>query len=219
MEINRLTEMKKDYPEKLFNRLYDETKGLRKKLSYGIDTRYYGVTRDIIESWFDDKFILVFNKHFDNKDPEVLKGFIITSLQRFKNRILRKAYVQEGQFYGSRVELDNEHTFLNFIPDEDNQMNEENIFLEIALNFMQEKLNQDAYLLLKTQLNPPPFILDRLKKSNSKITIKVLLDFFGLKETNSNRKYISKLKLEIEETKNKARVYFDNNPLALEAYI
>lgn len=219
MEINRLTPMKEGYPLDLFNKIYKETKPLRNKLSYSINSRYYGVTDDIINSWFDDKFILVFNKHFDNKDPEVLKGFIITSLQRFKNRILRKAYDKEGTFHSSKVELDNDETFTNFIPYDEETFNDENIFLELALSFMKDKLSQDAYLLLDTQLNPPPFILEKLNKSNSKITVKILLEFFGLSDTNKNRKYISKLKKEIDITKNKAKEYFENNPLALDLYI
>lgn len=220
MEINRLKPMKDGYPKDLFNKIYSETKPLRKKLSYSINERYYGVSRDIIESWFDDKFILVFNKHFDNKEPDVLKGFIITSLQRFKNRILRKAYVKEGEFYSSRVELDSdENYYMNYIKSDDTSFTDENLFLELTLRFMKDKLNEDAYLLLNTQLNPPPFILDRLNKSNSKITVKVLLEFFGLESNNRNIKYINSLKKQIEEAKIKAKEYFNNNPLALEAYV
>jgi len=219
MEINRLKPMKDGYPVDLFNRIYQETKPLRKKLSSNIDTRYYGVSRDIIESWFDDKFILVFNKHFDNKDPNILKGYIITSLQNFKNRVLRKAYIKEGQFYSSRIELDSEHSFTNFIPDDSTSFTDENIFLELSMKFMKDQLTTDAYFLLNTQLNPPPFLLDKMKKSTSKITVLQLLEYFGLINTNKNRKYISKLKKEIEITKIKAKEYFENNPMALEVYI
>lgn len=217
MEINRLVPMKEGYPLDLFNQIYEDTRALRKKLSYSINSRYYGVSPDIIESWFDDKFILVFNKHFDNKEPDVLKGFIITSLQRFKNRVLRKAYDKGGQFHSSKIELDNEDSFINFIPSEDKT--DENIFLELAMKFMEDKLSEDAYLLLNTQLNPPPFILDQIRTSSSKITVPILLEFFGLNDNNKNRKYISRLKTEIDITKNKAREYFQSNPLALEAYI
>lgn len=215
MEINRLKPMKDGYSEELFNQIYQETKGLRKKLSHSIDTRYYGVSRDIIESWFDDKFIMVFNKHFDNKDPDLLKGYIITSLLRFKNRVLRKAYDGQGEFYSSRIELDSEDSFINFIPDESTQ-NPQDIFLELCLEFMKNKLTDDGLLLLQTQLNPPPFLLDRMKQSNSKITVKLLLEFFSLDDTNRNRKYISRLKKEIAITTEKAKEYFSQNtPLAL----
>jgi len=216
MEINRLKPMRQGYPEHLFNQIYKETKPLRKKLSRSIDTRYYGVSTDIIESWFDDKFILVFNKHFDDKEPDLLKGFIITSLLRFKNRILRKAYMGEGEFYSSRIELDSEFSFINFIPDEDTMLSEHDIFLDLSIKFMKSKLSDDGFLLLKTQLNPPPFILDKIKTSNSKITLKVLLDFFDLTDNNKNRKYITQLKKDIEIAKEKAKEYFSQNtPLAL----
>ena len=96
MEIHRLKPMKEGYSVQLFNDLYKQTSKLRKKLASQIDYRRYGVTPDIIESWFDDKFIYVFNKHFDNKDTDVLKGFIINSLQVFKYRVLRGAYSKEA---------------------------------------------------------------------------------------------------------------------------
>ncbi len=88
MEIHRLTPMKDGYSEVLFNKIYSETHNLRKSLANQIDPRRYGVSPDIILSWFDDKFIFVFNKHFSDKNPDILKGFIINSLKTFKYTFL-----------------------------------------------------------------------------------------------------------------------------------
>ena len=83
MELHRLTAMDSSYDKQLFNKIYKDTELLRKSLANQIDTRRFGVTSDIILSWFDDKFIFVFNKHFQNKTPEVLKGFIIMRIYRY----------------------------------------------------------------------------------------------------------------------------------------
>ena len=77
MEEHRLTTMKEGYDEKLFNDLYEKVKPLKRKLASTISTSKLGISYDDILSWFDIKFIFVFNKYFENKEPEVLKGFII----------------------------------------------------------------------------------------------------------------------------------------------
>ena len=84
MEIHRLVPMKTGYDELLFNKLYKETEALRNLLTYQIDHRRYGVTQDIIKSWFDDKFIFVFNKYYGDIEEGQLKGRIINALRTFK---------------------------------------------------------------------------------------------------------------------------------------
>src|SRR5210317_15035 len=112
METHRLKPMREGYSPELFERLFNETKNLRKSLVYQIDCRRYGVTPDIMESWFEDKFIYVFNKYFDQHEPDILKGYIINALKIFKNRVLRKAYSKEGLFYSSNVELEGENELI-----------------------------------------------------------------------------------------------------------
>lgn len=214
MEIHRLKPMRDGYSEDLFNRLYKETTPLRKSLAYQIDCRRYGVSRDIILSWFDDKFIFVFNKHFDNKDPDVLKGFIINALKTFKYRILRKAYNGEGLYYSSLVELEGESQLINIIPDEQ-QMGTEDVFLNLAKTFMEKKLSENAYLLLELQLSPPPYIINRLKNSNSRIPNKLIAEYLGLEFDNTTERYIKNLKKEINKAIKSANDYFNNESLAL----
>lgn len=196
MEIHRLKPMKDNYPEKLFNEIYDQTYKLRKKLSSQIDPRRFGVSPDIIESWFDDKFIYVFNKHFTDKDPDVLKGFIINSLQTFKFRVLRGAYSRKAEYLSNVVTLEGEHNLINIIPDTSMESTE-SIFIDMAISFMKQKLSEDAFLVLQIQLNPPPFITDRLNRSTSYIPNKLLMQFLDLDICNKNKKYISSLRKEI----------------------
>jgi len=216
MEIHRLKPMKEGYSEDLFNKLYKETKNLRKSLARQIDSRRYGVTNDIILSWFDDKFIFVFNKHFDNKSPDVLKGFIISALQTFKYRILRKAYNIEGEFHSSKVELEGEDNLINIIPDTTFNKTED-IFYNLALEFMKERLTSNAYILFQIQMDPPPYILDKIKNNNSRISNSLIAEFLGIElDTQSaTERYIKNLKKEVNLTVKKAREYFmDKDPLA-----
>jgi hypothetical protein len=205
--------MKDGYSVELFNKLYKETKQLRKSLSYNIDHRRFGVSKDIIESWFDDKFIHVFNKHCDNKDPDILKGFIINSLKTFKLRILRQAYTKQGEYYSNLIELEGESNLINYLIEEDDISNGD-IFFGLILEFFKKELTEDGYLLLQLQLNPPPYILNRIKKSNSNIPIPLVLEFLNLENINKNIKYIRQLRKEISTTIEKAKLEF-NSDLAL----
>ena len=211
MEIHRLTTMEEGYPVDLFNKLYKETENLRKALSYQIDHRRYGVTPDIIKSWFDDKFIFVFNKHFKDKEPDILKGFLINSLRTFKMRILRKAYNGEGEFYGSCVTLDGEFDLINIIPD-NNVNSNETVFYDLAMEFMKKKLSDNAYLLFQIQIDPPPYIMSRIDNSNSRIPNNLIAEFLNI-DSNMDEadKYIKSLKKEINNAIKSAKDYFSNN--------
>lgn len=210
MENHRLKPMVEGYSKELFNKLYEETKQLRKSLAWGIDHRRYGVDKDMIESWFDDKFIFVFNKHCNEKDPDVLKGFIISSLQMFKNRVLRQAYSKKSEIYCNTIQLEGEYNMINYIPDKDDATNED-IFFGLVLEFFKKELTEDAYSLLQLQLNPPPFILNRIKKSNSQIPLPLVLEFFDLANISKNIKYIRQLRKDIKITIEKAKLELNPN--------
>lgn len=217
MELHRLRPMKEDYSVELFNRLYKDTENLRKSLAYQIDARRYNVSPDIIKSWFDDKFIFVFNKHFDNKDPDLLKGFIINSLRTYKYRILRKAYSQEGLFHSSLVELEGEKSLVNIIPDS-SESNTESVFSDLLREFMKSKLTDNAYILFELQLDPPPYILKRIKNHNSRIPNELIADYLGINlgDEHSTERYIKSLKKQINKTiKSAKEVFSKEESLAL----
>lgn len=209
MELHRLKPMKEGYPEDLFNKLYKETEKLRKSLVHGIDHRRFGVSKDIVLSWFDDKFIFVFNKHFQDHDPDRLKGDIIKSLQTFKYRVLRGAYTKQAEFFTSTIELEGETKVINYISDSSEDKSYD-MFLSDVMDYFERNLSDDAFILLGLQLNPPPYILDKLNKSNSQIPLDLILDFFELDSNHQNVKYIRALRKEIQLITIKARE--DLNP-------
>ena len=90
-ELHRLTELK-PYDEDLFNRLYKTCKPLIRRLTRGVDSRRFNLTPDIINSFFWDKFLYVFNKYQDEYDEERLKATLLSSLQTYKSKLLRNAY-------------------------------------------------------------------------------------------------------------------------------
>ncbi len=212
MEIHRLTTMRSNYDPKLFNQLYQETQSLRISLANQIDHRRFGVSKDIILSWFDDKFIFVFNKHFTDKDPGILKGFLINSLKTFKFRILRKAYTEKAEGILSTIELEGEKELINIIPIS-SEMDESNLFMEMVNKFMIEKLTDDAFLIFELELNPPPFIINRIKEPNSHIPAKILAEYLDLGLSSKAIRYINELRKEIKLNTKKAKEYF--NSLAL----
>lgn len=214
METHRLQPMKEGYSPELFEKLYKETKNLRRSLVNQIDCRRYNVTPDIMESWFDDKFIYVFNKYFDQHEPDVLKGHIINALRTFKLRVLRKAYSAEGIFHTNTVELEGESELINIIPDK-SLMPVETVFYDTAIEFMKNHLSDNAYLLLEIQLNPPPYILDKITKHNSRIPNELLAEYLGL-FTDKDLRLLKNLKREISKATKSAREYFEYNPLALQ---
>lgn len=210
MEIHRLEPMKEGYNEKLFNDLYKETKALRKSLASQIDHRRYNVSPDIVLSWFDDKFIHVFNKYADEKDPNILKGYIINSLRTFKYRVLRVAYQKEGEFYNSFVSNDLEDfDILDTIPDTDPE-EIHSIFYETMMEYMRNHLTDNAYLVLQLQLNPPPYIVSRLEKNNSRIPNELIIEFLDMEydDYSDADNYVNILKREINQAVKSAKEYF-----------
>lgn len=198
MEENRLKPMVDGYDEKLFNELYEQTAQLRKKLASQIDSRRFGVDYKEILSWFDIKFIFTFNKYFGSKDKDLLKGYIISSLQFFKNRILRSSYSKKAQVYNT---IDIEEVYNLQETTIEHEYDEKQVFLQIALDFMKSRLSYEAYQILVIELNPPFYILDQIAKhqkyTTTKIPSSIIADYLGLDGTEGV-KYVNKLRKEIQ---------------------
>lgn len=209
MEIHRLKPMKPGYDVQLFNDLYQRTASLRKKLIFEIDNRRLGVTKDELSSWFDDKFILVFNKYWD-KEPDRLLGYIINSLKTFKFRVLRKAY--QGSIYQNMVSLDDADKYINIIPEVEDTARE--ALINLALSFMEKNLSDDAYFLLQLELTPPPYIAKNLKSLNSPIPVKLILEYLEIPVTVSTQEWIRALREEISQVTKQAKEYFKQVDIA-----
>lgn len=82
-ELHRLKPMK-DYDEATFNRLYKVCKPVIKNLTRQIDYKRFNLTPDIIQSYFWDKMLFVFNKYYGECTEEHLKARILASLSTFK---------------------------------------------------------------------------------------------------------------------------------------
>lgn len=219
MEENRLKPMVEGYSPVIFNDLYQQTSALRKKLASQIDCSRFGVDYPEILSWFDVKFIFVFNKYYrqHEKNPEVLKGHLIKGLQFFKCRILRVAYSQKSLAIMKTIELNDYEEFENVFIEEPTEMNSSNYHLyNLAIKFMKENLSDNAFELLNIQLNPPPYILSKLEaegiENYNKIPNSIIADYFELGNDDKVIKYINTLKKEIKDITKKASDYFNLNP-------
>ena len=92
-ELHRLKPMQ-EYDEATFNRLYKVCKPVIRNLTRQIDYKRFNLTPDIIQSYFWDKMLFVFNKYYGECTEEHLKARILASLSTFKNKLLEsKAYV------------------------------------------------------------------------------------------------------------------------------
>jgi len=209
MEESRLKPMVENYNPALFQEIYNKTKGLRIKLASGIDHRRFGVDNDEVLSWFDVKFIFAYNKYVHKHTPDELLGYMIKAMQFFKCRILRKAYTNK---YSQQVVefTGNEHT------DEliDDPREAKTYYYEILMTFMKKNLSDNAYELLDLKLNPPPYIISRIKdKKNSlhKIPADLILEYYGLELNDRNLRYIKLLNQEIEDAQRMARSHFNKS--------
>lgn len=198
-ELHRLKCMD-DYDELRFNRLYRKLKPLIKKLAKNVDARRYNVSPDIIQSYFVDKFLFVFNKYQAEYDDNRLQATLISSLTTFKNRLLRKAYGEQSEYFQSLVSLDQlfDDSKEDNIPDEDLSRDTAKERANQLMAFMRKNLSPDAFLLFEVQIDPPPFIKAQMKTDMSKVSIMMLIDFFGLVRTKSSSNYISSLRKDID---------------------
>ena len=214
MEEHRLLPMKENYDIPLFEKLYKETEPLRKKLAsrHSINGRIFGVDQSEILSWFDVKFIFVFNKHYDNKNPDILKGFIINALKMYKYRILRSSLTQKNQQYSHTIDVEEIGYLENLISKPISEPEPKDELLELSLAFLRKELSADASFLLDIELDPPLYILDKLqqqgKSPNTKIPSKLIAEYLSLSPTVDNLSYINDLRKEIRECTIKARDYF-----------
>ena len=144
-EIHRIKEFT-HYNRGEFERMYKICKPLIKKLSKNIDSRRFNVSQDIIQSYFWDKFLYVYNKYQDKYTEDRLKATLITSLQIFKNKLLRNAYTRQAEFNQELISF--EELFDNSKEDKDDNQEkgiienepEENNFSNMLHEYMREKL-------------------------------------------------------------------------------
>jgi len=202
-ELHRLKEFG-DYDREMFERLYKVCKPLIRSLSRNIDCKRYNVSRDIIQSYFWDKFMYVFNKYQTQYSEERLKATLLSSLQTFKNKLLRNAYTQQAEFNQEltsfEVLYDNSKELLD---DSEETRYKEDLSRRFH-QYLQDNLTPDEYLLFKIELNPPLFFKERMEESHGKLSILHIIDYFELPRDRKSQNMISEMRTHIKDTLNRA---------------
>lgn len=207
MELHRLKPMPDGYDQKLFNELYAKTRNLRESLIYQIDESRFGVTKEEIRSWFDDKFIFVFSKYFGKMEPPILLGYLINSLKTFKLKVLRRSYQLNNSINLNTIGVEDLSMFNSL---EDSKDENSELLFNLAMEFLQNNLSYEAWVLLNIQLNPPLFISSKLKNESSKIPGNLILEFLGEEVNTRNLEAIKILRKEINKAIETAQVFFQN---------
>lgn len=204
-ELHRLTELK-PYDQDLFNRMYKTCKPLIRRLTKGVDSRRFNVSQDIIQSYFWDKFLYVFNKYQDKYDEERLKATILSSLQTFKSKLLRNAYTKQAEFNQELTSLEN--LFDNnkeLLDDSEESRIKEEQSIEFH-KYMKEHLTPDEYLVMQIQLDPPKWFEDKIKESHGKLSILHLIDYFELPRDKTSINFFSRIRKNIQKTLEQASI-------------
>lgn len=206
-ELHRLTELK-PYDEDLFNRLYKTCKPLIRRLTMEVDSRRFNLTPDIINSFFWDKFLYVFNKYQDEYDEERLKATLLSSLQTYKSKLLRNAYTKQAEFNQKltsfEVLFDNNNNKELLDDSEETRIKEEQF--QRFHKYMKEHLTPDEYLVMQIQLEPPKWFEARIKDSHGKLSILHLIDYFELPRDKFAVNMFSQMRKTIQKTLEQAAI-------------
>ena len=199
-ELHRLKPMQDGYDVALFEKLYKISKPVIRKLSRQVDPQRFNVTRDIIESYFWDKMLFIFNKYYGTCTEDHLRARVLGGLTTFKNHLLHSAYTERAAFNQSI------HSFEDLFEDsnEDKNTDEEpdisnDKMLKMVNDYMMKNLYPDAQLVYEAIFTPPPFIREYPGyKDGNRITNGMLIDFFNLPRDTSSEKYIRELREDID---------------------
>lgn len=215
-ELHRLKTFVNYDPES-FNRLYSELKPLIKYLASQVNTRNLNVSRDIICSYFEDKFLYVYNKYQAEYEYDKLKSTLIKSLKIFKNKLLTRAYSEEANFNLNTTRF--EDLIYDQVSGEDNPEDGErenpidledisedsDDILDKALRYIKNTLTEDEYLIFTIEMNPPEFFKKRIKKSHGKLTAAHFIEFFELPANRKSKEVITRIRKHIKEVVKSAR--------------
>lgn len=199
-ELHRLKPMQEGYNVALFEKLYKISKPVIRRLSRQIDPQRFNVTPDIIESYFWDKMLFIFNKYYGTCTEDHLRARILGGLSTFKNHLLHSAYTERALFNQSL------HSFEDLYEDsnEDRNSDEEvdipqSTMMDIVNEYMMKNLYPDAQLIYEALYSPPPFIREYPGyKDGNRITNKMLIEFFNLPKDNVSERYIRELREDVE---------------------
>lgn len=202
-EIHRLKPMR-DYDPKVFQRMYKICKPVIRNLVRQIDVKRFNLTPDIIQSYFWDKMLFVFNKYYGTDTEEHLKAQILSSLSTYKSKLLRYAYTEKASYYQNQLQLEDLFDNDKELVDNTEEIQAHNDMWEMLNNYMNEHLNTDAKLVWEVMVTPPPYIKERIK-DGARITNLMLVEFFNMPRTRSSVRYFTELKEDIKFWLDKAK--------------
>lgn len=203
-ELHRLTPMK-GYDPEVFNRLYKVCRPVIRNLTKQIDCKRFNLTPDIINSYFWDKMLFVFNKYYGECSEDHLQARILSALSTFKNKLLRSAYGEMAEYNQSLSKLEDlfddskEDTSEAEIDFETENSKAKQIMYDSVMDYMKKNMDDDTFLVFEVTYNHPPYIQERIKSERSgRLTNLMLIDFFGLPHTNEANRFISSCRKNVE---------------------
>lgn len=212
-ELNRIKSIK-PYDAALFNKLYKLCTPLMRRLARNIDSRRLNVSPDIIESYFIDKFLFIFNKYQVDYDEEHLKATLLSGLKKYSYRLMRECYSGQAEFNQTLVSF--EVLFDDSKEDEDvdeklNLVHEEGdpvSFGEQLKDFLKVRLSDDEFLIYQLMIDPPPFLQTRIEESRGKLSILHLIDYFEFPRSRRAYHYFNMMRSKIIHTLEEAKAEF-----------
>lgn len=206
-ELHRIKPLE-NYNKVTFTKLYKLCKPVIKNLVKQIDYRRYNVSKDVINSYFWDKMLFLFNRYYEesNGDVEFLKAHILKGLSTYKYHLLQEAYTERAEYFQNLTSLDvlydNNKEDINIKDDEDYKYREE--LFDILYKYMNDHLSPDAILVFECLITPPPFLLEKTNNGKTRITNAMLVEFFNLPKCKTYTQYISDLRHDVEYWESRA---------------
>ena len=195
-EIHRIPEFE-GIDQTRFNKYYKLCKPVIRNLTFGIDNRRFRVTPDIIQSYFWDKFLFVYNKYQSTYSDEKLKATLLSSLKTFKNKLLRRSYQEKALFNQELSSFENLFESGKEWLDDSEEQKEKEEKLDTIKEFMMNHLTSDEYLLFTIQLNPPVWFANKPKRKY--LAIDDIIEYFELPNDTTSRDMINRMKKHINK--------------------
>lgn len=198
-ELHRIRPLDK-YDEKVFAKLYKLCKPVIKNLVKQIDCRRYNVSKDVINSYFWDKMLFLFNRYYEESEGNVefLKAHILRGLSTYKYHLLQEAYSERAEYFQNLTSLDvlYDNNKEDIAGEEDNTYKEE--LLKTLYDYMNKHLSPDAILIFECLMTPTAFLLEKTDNGRIRITNSMLAEFFNLPKAKTSIQYISDLRHDVE---------------------
>ena len=181
-----------------FETFFQKMKPLIRRLTMQVNPKKFGYPPDVIQSYFMDKFMFVFQKYQDCSDNK-LNAMLISSLTMYKNKLVRINYNSDSNFNESMVSLD---TLYSCGEEDDIEDRKESHYMrDILWGYMKKHLSEDEFLIFQTELDPPDWFLSQ----GGRITNMSLIEFFNLPRDRKAYKIVSAMRHHIEEVLEEAK--------------